>query len=108
MPCACRQHLRFIDGGAAKKYQGRGIRGHNIDQTVYFVTAVGGSSLAWARNGLSAWVLITFPLVIAVIARVRYNEREVNRALGRPPKTIHELWSQLLQQLHLRSTNEQA
>jgi hypothetical protein len=79
------QHLRFTSAAPSGiRYRSHGMKGHNIDLVVYFLTAAGGSMLAWVRNGFSVWDLGVIPLTAGIIWHVLRNERLLakDRRLG--------------------------
>jgi len=86
-----RQNLRFgfVAGGldSATRYRTFGPRGYDLDLAVYVLTSIGGPLLGWARNGLSLWLFLPFPLVLGVIFWVRRNDRAMLAALRSNPST---------------------
>ena len=77
------QHLRFTAlAPSGTPARARGIKGHHIDIAVYILTAVGGSTLAWAKSGFSFWALAVVPLVLIVIWFVVDNEKKLKAGMG--------------------------
>jgi hypothetical protein len=87
-----RQNLRFgfVARGfdPATRYRTFGPRGYELDLAVCVVTSIGGPLLGWARNGLSAWLILPLPLVVGVLIWVHRNDQAMLAALRSNPPTI--------------------
>lgn len=79
-------HRRWVEnppGEGTPFYHDFGPRGHTIDVLIYCITSLGTSFIGLLKVGANPWLGLPVPVLFAVVAWVKCNERRLKKLLAR-------------------------
>ncbi len=83
-----RQHRRFKDweNDEPRLYKlGSKIVGHNLDDSIYIVSSLGGPILGWFNHGFDPWLALPLPIVLLVVGYVRHMDKRAKDIIMQLP-----------------------